>query len=47
MGEVKQSYYLKCNSTVDEFLNSLIYFKNQSLFRQLETIESNRGPKKY
>jgi hypothetical protein len=40
---IRNIFYVKCSSTVDEFIASLLYHKSDKLWKQLETIESTRG----
>jgi hypothetical protein len=39
---IKNFFYLKCTSTVDEFLLSLLYFQDKHLWRQIEPLESSK-----
>ena len=39
---IRNFYYLKCTSTVDEFLLSLLYVQDKHLWKQIEPLESNR-----
>ncbi len=41
---IRNIFYVKCSSTVDEFIASLLYHKSERLWKQLEIIESTRGP---
>lgn len=39
---IRNFYYVKCTSTVDEFLISLLYFQDKHLWKQIEPMDANR-----